>query len=359
VSNIQLAALTAKLKDLASQSEKLTSWLKGSALSAGLDIGSHSVKGLLLRRLGDVSTLLNMVEQPLPAGAQSSDCAQAIQQVLAKLNAQEARVVAAVGGSGVVLRSIVLPKMAPQELRASLSFEAEKHIPFKMDQTFLDFSIVGARPDGRMEILLAAARKEVVEDRMALLQVAQVSPLAIDLEMVALANAWEMAGTDAQGDQVSVLIHVGARGTIFNFLKGKQVQFTRETGVGGDAFTQAVSEGLHLDSAQAETLKCAPGERVQEVRNALQPAWEEWLNQCRVSFDFYENQFGQEVSRLCLSGGSARLGSFVSWVGEETGLPTTAWNPLKGLTSEVDAAHIEQAGVSMGVALGLAVRGAM
>ncbi len=356
--NPQLAALTAKLKDLAGQSGKFTNWLKGSTFSAGLDIGSYSIKGVLVKRSSDGTKVLRVAETPIPSQPQPTDYTQGIQQIIKSLGAQDAKAVAAVGGSGAVLRSVVLPKMAPQELKASLAFEAEKYIPFKMDQAFIDFSVVGDRPNGRIEILLAAARKEVVEQRMAQLEQAQVRPAVIDLESVALANAWEVAGPVKEEDQVVVHSHVGARGTIFNFLKGKQVQFTREAGVGGAAFTQAVAERLQVNPAQAEQLKLEPGERAEEVRGALQPAWEEWLNQCRTSFDFYENQFGQEVNRLSLSGGSARLSGFSDWVGEGTGLPAEVWNPLQGLATELEPDQIEKAGISLVVALGLAVRGA-
>lgn len=320
-----------------------------------------SVKGVLLSRTPEGPKLLRVATAIVPPEAAAAQRAQAIQQVMQSLKeTHESRIITAVGGSNVVLRSVLLPKMSPQELKTALTFEAEKYIPFKLEETILDFAIVGDRPEGRMEVLLAAARQELISAHLGLLQSAGVSPYAIDLEALALSNAWGLTHPKEEplsaGADTSGLIHVGARGTILVFLIGSQLQFTREVSLGGNTFTQAVAEGLQLDALQAEAIKCQPGLKLAQVRAALQPAWEEWLTQCRVSFDFYENQFGHRFQRIILSGGSTRLVGFKEWILEELGIPTEEWNPMEALASDIDPKLLDSHRNDLGVAIGLAVR---
>ena len=325
-------------------------------ITIGLDLGSSSLKGVKLQKVSDQWKLLQVAVLPIPPQVDSGQRAQAVQQVVEQLSPREAQVVTAVGGAGTVLRRVLFPKMSPHELKASLSFEVEKHIPFKPDEVFLDFSILGDRPGGRMEVLLAAARTELINDQLSLLSPLGLTPHAIDLEAIALANAWEVSHPAAEGGGV-VLLHVGCRGTLLDFLFGGQLEFTRDIPIGGNAFTQAVAEALQLDGPEAEQLKCQPDARWTQAQAPLQASWEEWLNQCRASFDFYENQYGRRVERLTLSGGSVRLTGFKEWIQETTGFPTEVWDPLGGIASEADPQVVEKAKVGLGVALGLAVRG--
>ena len=292
----------------------------------------------------------------LPKNAELSKRTAAIGQVLQKLNQSQARIITALSGPGIVLRLINLPKMTPRELRNSLEFEAEKYIPFKLKETCLDFSIVGDKPDGRMDLFLVAGRKDLVNAHLDLLASVKVIPAVVDLEALALVNAWEVTHPKPPQEEVVALLHVGARCTILDFIRGAQFQFSREAPIGGDVFTQVLTENLNLDYAQAEALKCDPKERASEVQTVLQPVWEEWLSQCRVSFDFYENQFGYHLNRLAFSGGSTLLAGFKEWVQQATGLPVEHWNPLDGFSVEAEPKLIETYRPSLSVAVGLAVR---
>ena len=326
-----------------------------SAAAVGLDVGSTSIKGVLIKPAPDKPQLIRLSVEPIPPGADAPARAEAARKLVQTLSGSDARIVTALSGPGVVLRSILLPKMTPQELKGALSFEVEKHIPFKPEETSLDYVVLGDRSGGRMEILLAAAKTELVNAHIDLLKSAGVVAHILDLEALALANAWQRS-SPPELSGVSALLHIGARGTLLNFFLGSQLQFSREIGVGGEAFTKAVAEGLHLDASEAEALKCSPGGRLDEVTAALQPAWQEWLSQCRISFDFYEDQFSQKVERLELSGGSARLANLKGWIQDSLGLPTEEWDPAAGLSVEVDSREMEKFRGNLGVAIGLAVR---
>ncbi len=331
----------------------LSRWLKKEPTAVGLDVGVYSVKAVLLKRASnDGLTLLQHAAEVLPEGADEAQRVRTLQKVLQGMVPAKERLAVAVGGPGTVVRTVVIPKMTPAELKAALNFEAEKYIPFQLAEVFLDSAILGDQPGGRMEIVLAAARKDLVHSRMELLGAVGITPRGIDLESVALANAWEVSPVEGFGAGPVVLLHLGARGTILNFLSEKQLQFTREIPVGGQAFTQAVAEGLGVDLKEAERLKCGPGDRAEAVRAALQPSWEKWLSQCRASFDFYENQFGKRVAHLVLSGGAARLAGFREWLQETMALPARLWNPLSGLAASAPPSETEA--LVFGIAVGLA-----
>ena len=349
-------SLTRQLRDFSTHLLNAGSLLKRRTSSIGLDIGSASIKGVKLTRTTKGLTLAEFSRVDVASDADSARRAQAIGQVLEALDPRDSRIVTAVGGSGAVLRFVLLPKMTPQELKTALSFEVERYIPFKLDESLLDFSIIEDQGGGRMKVLLAAAKTELVHSHLEFLKAAAVQVAAVDLEAVALANAWEASFIREESPKVTGLIHVGARSTILDLFLDSQLQFTREIPIGGEAFTQAVAKGLQMGPLQAETVKCHPGERLGQVQTAIQPSWEEWLSQCRLSFDFYEDQSGQKIERLNLSGGSARLCGFKEWIHLATGLPTEEWNLTSGLILEVDLKQLGLEQLCFGVAIGLAVR---
>lgn len=319
-------------------------------------MGSSAVKAVKLQPTAERMQLVRAETAPIAVGAEGDGRAAAVGQLLGEIGAREVPLLASVGGTGTVLRRVSLPRMTVAELRTALSFEAEKYIPFRLEEVFFDCCILGERPNGQMEILLAAARKELVDDLQALLSGKGFTATAVDLDMVALANAWEALGS-AQGEAVTALIHVGHRGTVVDFFSGSQLQFAREIALGGQFFTKALSEELRLDALEAERLKCQPDARVEEVQRALRHAWEEWLGQCRGSFDFYENQYGRRVDQLLLTGGSAALAGFKDWIQQGTGMPAEIWDPMAKLECGPEVRVPEGARAAYSVALGLALRG--
>lgn len=305
-------------------------FLKNEPACVGLDAGSHSVKCAKVRKgSGGVYILLGSSVEAVGPQKDPIQRAQAVQRALLAAAAEKSPLIAAVGGPGTVLRSVVVPKMTPEELKTALTFEAEKYIPFKLDEVFIDSAILGDQPGGRMEITLGAARKELVQGLLEMLTSCGLAPAAVDLEPVALADAWEVSRPAGAGADPVGLVHIGARGTILVFFKEARLQFTREIPLGGDSLAKEAAEGSK----------------------------EQWHSQCRVSFDFYENQFGQRVTGLYLSGGFAGLEGLREWVQEATGLPTEIWNPLSGLQSSLSAEQVQAVGPSLAVAVGLGVRG--
>ncbi len=183
-----------------------------------------------------------------------------MQKILREFSSDKKPLFSAVGGPGTVLRTVTVPKMTREELKTSLHFEAEKYIPFKLDEVFIDSAILKDQTGGRMDVLIAAARKDVVQAHLDFLSSAGAVPQVLDLEPIALANAWELSPPPGLGEKPAGLLHLGARGTILNFFSGTTLQFSREIPIGGDLFTRKIADGLGLDVPAAERMKCQPAE---------------------------------------------------------------------------------------------------
>ena len=323
-------------------------WLGKESSCIGLDVGSFSVKGVLLQKKRTGLVVEQWALREIPPGGEAAARTKAVQEILQSIGSTHRPIVSTVGGPGTVLRSVTVPKMTAEELKTSLHFEAEKYIPFKLEEVFLDSAILRDLQGGRMEIFIAAARKDVVQGHLDLLASANVHPQTVDLEPIALANAWEFYPPPELAQGPAGLIHAGARGTVLNFFSGKELQFTREIPLGGDGLTRVLCDGLRIDAAEAERIKCQPGDRAVEVQTILRPMLDDWSGQCRASLDFYENQYGRRVERLFVSGGSALLTGFAEGLEQSLGLPVRTWNPLGPGVA---------AGPRLAVALGLALRG--
>lgn len=329
--------------------------LRTSGAGIGLDVGSRSVKAVRITTKTEGHPRLDHpCVQSIPSDADASAKVEAIRRVLQEMDLRQTSLVTAVGGSGTVVRLTVLPRMTPQELRSAILFEADKYMPFKPEEVYLDAEVLGEAGPGRAEVLVAAARKDLVDEHLRMLSQAGLNPAAVDLETLALANALEIGAVrDRKG--ATAHAHVGAKGTIVNILQDGRLRFVREISLGGDSFSQAVAEGLRIDALEAERLKCEPAGREAEVAAVLRPAWEGWLAECKRSLDFYENQHGRPVEHLLLSGGSAVSESFRAWLQGSAGLNVEVWDPLQGLEAEAPPG-IQPA--VLGVAVGLAIRGA-
>jgi len=315
----------------------------------GLDVGSFSVRAVRLEQAGETLRLTHRVATPLAQRSDRAAQVEAIRKALQSIPLKDASLVSALSGPGTVVRLIVLPRMTGEELKQAIVYEAEKYIPFKVEEAYLDSAVVANRPDGQMDVVIAAAKKEVVDAHLQLMTEAGASPRVLDLEALALAHAWEAfppADGQTESEQVTALLHVGARMTLLDIFLGNRFQFAREIALAGDAFIQAAQETLRLDALGAKPLQCEPDHWTDEVIQAMLPVWEDWLSECRRSFDFYENQSGRRVERLVLSGGSARSVPFRRWVEETTGFPVLAWEPGE-----------DQACGDWAIAMGLARRG--
>jgi len=329
----------------------------------GLDIGTYSVKAIELDASGREPAITNFGKTRVQS---PQALVEAIREVRSLAGTKTRKVVTAVSGRSVIVRYIQMRQMSDGDLRNAIRFEAKKYIPFDTDAIVLDCQRLDENGpttggDGdQMRVLLVAVKKSTITDQIAMLQEAGMQPMVIDVDGFAIGNAWDlnrrMAG-DTERRPVA-LVDIGANKSSINILVGASSYFTREVYTAGNDFSEAISRRLELDLQQVETLKRAPGDSLDQVREATLGSLDDLGNEIRLSLDYFENQFEQEVTEVLLSGGGAAL----PWVEEELsgllGKPARAWDPLEHVSCQVGPAEERfrcEAG-QFAVALGLAAR---
>src|SRR5262249_11475677 len=168
----------------------------------------------------------------------------------------------AVAGHSVIIKKIGVPPMTPDELDEQIPWEAEHHIPFAKDDVEIDYQVTSKQnATGQMELLLVAAKKDVVADYAAAAREASLSPRVIDVAAFSLQNAFEINYQTAPGETV-VLVNVGAAISNINIMRDGVSMFTRDVTIGGLSFTEEIQKQLGIAHEEAEAYKVggAPAE---------------------------------------------------------------------------------------------------
>lgn len=327
----------------------------------GLDIGTKAVKAIELTwgPGGPVVTGFGHAVLPSPQAVPET-----VLRVLQENQFHTRQVVTSVSGKSVIVRYLTMFKMSREDLRSAIRFEADKYIPFDVDDVVLDchpFEVegLGDLADNETRVLLVACKRAIVDEQMRILAEVGLEPLIVDVDVFALGNAFDVAvrrGQDAEST-VTALVDIGASKTSVNLMRKGTSLFTREIHTGGDAFTQAIAARLSMHESEAEALKCNPGGESERLRQTVAPAVDDLAAEVRLSFEYFENQFELGIDEVLLSGGGARLVGLEDDIGRIFARPTLLWDPtgelpIAGGSVDVEAlhAHTPQIAVAVGLA---------
>jgi len=327
----------------------------------GLDVGTKAVKAVELTWSGGglVLTGFGYAELPSPDAVRET-----VARVFEENEFHTRRVVTSVSGKSVIVRYLTMFKMSPDDLRNAIRYEADKYIPFDVDEVVLDcqpFEAPGMNEAGanEMRVLLVACKRALVDEQLRILAGVGLQPEIVDVDVFAVGNAYETAVTGAAGDRVRALVDVGASKTSVNVIRGGASLFTREIHSGGDAFTAAIANRLGLKDGEAEAVKRRPGDQADRVRGAVTPAVDDLSTEVRLSFEYFENQFDRGVDEVLVSGGGARLVGLSDDLARVLDRPVSPWDPHGDLPIAADRVDVdalrEHAG-ELAVAVGLASR---
>ena len=341
-------------------------------LAVGLDIGSSSVKLVQLRERKGGYALQAFGVSRLPpetivdgALMNSAAVVQAIQDLISEQKVRAREVAIGVRGHSVIIKKISLPRMTQEELDESIQWEAEQYIPFDVKDVNIDTQILTpADAAGQMDVLLVAAKKEMIHDYTSVCAEAGLTPMVVDVDAFAVQNAYEASYELAPGETV-VLINVGAAVTNINILAGGTTTFTRDVTMGGNAFTEEIQKQLNISYEEAEALKIGgQGESdavvPQEVERVVQGVAEQLAGEIQRSLDFYAaTAADHRISRVFLSGGTARIPAVFKAIEQRAAVPVEVLNPFKAIeidNRKFDPMLVTQAAASAAVAVGLALR---
>jgi len=335
----------------------------GSKSIVGLDIGSHSIKAVEVSRDGGGLDLTGVSQ----VRVNSPDrVVEAIQEAFAAGGFKTKRVITAVSGRAVIVRYVPIANMPDEELRRAVSYEAEKYLPFDVDEVILDCQRVedGTPADaagGQIKVLLVAVKRSVVDEHLAVVQQAGLTPVVIDCDYFALGNAWEArVNRMSQDDEVvRALIDIGAAKTSINIIKGRTSHFTRDFYVAGNDLTEMIAKRFGEAPEDVERMKEDPGEAQESMQEAFAGVLEDIGSEVRLSFDYYENQFDQQVEEVMLSGGSVIFPECDRMLSEVLGLEARVWDPFEALDTSTLGPQVSQLGnttAGLAVAVGLGSR---
>lgn len=336
---------------------------KNGKLSVGLDVGSSSVKLVALTREGGERNLRlrKYGVRVLPSASEgSSDEAtpRAIRELYAEIGLTVSEVISAIPGTCAVVRYIQMPSMTLPEAREALKYEAGQYIPFKVEEARMDCHILngnGAPQRETMKLMLVATRTTDAERRVEMLKAAGLSPVILDVDSLAVLNAFETMGPSGEEPDVIGLIHLGSRQTNLSVLQNGTPVFTRDVEVGGGGITVAIARGLGISLSDAEGLKVS-GDAI--IQPHLEIVLRSIVHQLRSSFDYYQGNSGKEVKKVYVSGGTSLLSSLTEFLSDSLGIPVVSWSPLQGIDTsdfENDSA-LHSLSPILTVAVGLASR---
>jgi type IV pilus assembly protein PilM len=334
----------------------------------GLDIGSSSVKVVQIRG-GKRSAVLEafgvepVASQSIVDGTimNQSAVVDAIRTLWDRLRLRRKDVAIAIAGHSVIIKKISVPTMSPEELEEQIPWEAEHHIPFAKDDVEIDHQVLGtSSTQGQMDLLLVAAKKEVVADYSHCAREAGLSPMVVDVAAFSLQNGFEQS-YDVLPSETVALINVGAAITNLNIVTGGTSAFTRDMTIGGNVFTEEIQRQLGVSYEEAESFKTGRGGSVPpEVDKAIQQVAETMSGEFQRSLDFYlATSSNTSIARVYLAGGSARIPALQQAVQRRARVGVEVLDPFREVSldeGKVDAAFARQNSSMAAVGVGLAMR---
>ena len=269
-------------------------------------------------------------------------------------------------GHSVIVKRVSLPQMSREELEDQIQWEAEQYIPFDVNEVNLDFQILDANEDeGQMDVLLVAAKKDLIDDYVQVITEAGLNPVAIDVAGFAVQNAYEL-NYDPEPDAVTALVNIGGQVVNINVIRNGIPAFTRDIMTGGAQYTEEIQKALSVSFDEAERIKIGSSgdDQVQdvipqEVDQAMRNVSEAVIGEISRSLDFFmATTTDARISKVLLSGGGSKISGLAAAFKERTGLETEAMNPLAHMlpSKGFDPQLLEDLGPQLAVGIGLASR---
>jgi len=339
----------------------------------GLDISSSSVKLVELGRSASGDLVLErFASEPFEKGwitdgqiEKFDEVAAAVKKVVAKSGTRTKQVVMAMPQSAVITKKIMLPAgLRDEEMEVQVESEANQYIPFSLDEVSLDFSVIGpsATSAGDVEVLIAASRKDRVQDRQGLAEAAGLKPVVLDIESHAsrLAMSRIVAALPNEGkDALVALFEIGADTTSLKVLRDDEMLYDRDQAFGGSQLTQLISRQYGFSFEEAEAKKLT-NDLPEDYESVILGPFVDSLSQeiGRALQYFFTSTPHHKVHYVMLAGGTATLPGLKDRVTELTGFASQVVNPFDHmkLGSAVRESSVRREAPSYLTACGLAMR---
>ena len=286
--------------------------------------------------------------------------ADAVRGLMASAGIKTKQVVTAVGGRDVIIKKITMDRMKEAEAREVIRWEAEQHVPFDMDNVELDFQILDPDADGlQMTVLLVAAKRELVETKLALLADVGLDAQVIDIDAFALHNAFRLNHPQAMHGMVG-LVNIGHETTNVNIMDDGVPVLTRDIPIGTRRFREDLQRERNLSAEEAEAVLQA-AETDPMLRPFLESRGEELAVGIERAAAFLQSssRSGAGVSRLFTTGGGSRIPGLSKVLADRLRLPVQQANPVERVQvadGVFDSLHVDEIAPLLMLPIGLALR---
>lgn len=337
---------------------------KKENLALGIDIGTKNIKLVELKPQEEGYRLIKLALQPLPSDAvpqrgnmDFAKVAEALKLLINSQRVKRKKVATSVAGHAVIVKRLILPPMSRKELEQNLEAEAKRYLP-DVQELSLDFQIISQGQDGT-EVLLVAARKEMITNYITLLEAVDLEPAVIDADAFALQNAFE-ANYPHEREQTIALCDIGASVTTINVVKNGECLFTRDVALGGNFYTEELQKELGLSHEEAELLKFrASEEESPRVMRVMTRVSRLITLEISKSLDFFSASYPDNIRKIYLTGGTSKVPGLADILKERTGIEVEPLNPFNNImvnVSDFPTDYLREMAPFCAVAVGLAMR---
>ena len=334
----------------------------------GLDIGSNTVKLLELKSAKNGYRLKNIGEAILPKDAivnKVIDNYDAVSETIAALfsdlRVKTRNAAISISGHSVIIKKVSLPKMSENELRESIPWELEQYIPQSIHDVNYDYQIMpGETPEGNIDVLIVAAKKDVTNSYVSVVREAGLNPVVVDVDVFALENMYMMNYPESDG--LVSLVNIGASVTNINILKDGVSVFTRDITTGGNLYTEWIMKETNAPFEEAELLKTSAkdSEAPPELERVTREFVDMISGEVKRTLDFFSSTlWTSKVNQILIGGGSAGVTGLKDTLSDITDAAVDFMNPFRNVAydpNDFDPEYIQSIAPKMSVAMGLASR---
>ena len=337
-----------------------------------LDIGASSIKMVETTLDKNGYRVLNLGVLPLPSNAiqnniivQSKPVVDTIRRLVQEHGVRSKQVISAVPGRAAIMKKVQMPKQSSIELENNIEFEAQNVIPENLENVNLDYQVLNSAADSnKIEVLLVAVKKEIINSYTDVIEEAGLEPAVIDVDYFALENMYEANYESDSLTGVIGLVHIGAQNTSISLLQNGISTFSGDLSMGGGYFTDSLAQPLNLSYEQAESFKISG--RIEQshgvdLESALRPALEELTEEIRRTVNLYgavPSDDGDGLKAIYLSGGGAKVIGLRTLLEEKMGVPVKVTEPFRVFTvsKTIDRDSLAENAPVYAVAAGLSIR---
>lgn len=328
--------------------------------AVGIDIGGHSIKVAVMSGSSEEPLLEAYNVKNIPPSGDKLDLGKEIKNILDEIDIHPREVNLSIAGPDVIVRFITLPKMTKEQLEAALVFEAEKYIPFNVREVVLDSVVLGdAAEQGQMKVLLTAAKRVFIEERVRLFTDMGMRVNFIDVNAFASFNAFMTSGS-ASSKSVVALVEIGHSLTSLLIAVDGVPFFMRQIQIGGGDIDALIARNLSVTPDKAAKYKMGMGDFDKEtVDNCVKKVCNDIVREIQLSFGYFEGTCNRSIEGIFCSGGMIYSEGVLEYLSEKMGTTVDKWDPLSGVkTSDVISKRdIDLVSSRLTVSIGLARRG--